>query len=364
MKQEGKEKWRDVKRCEECNNEYTPKRYDQKYCSKDCRLIVEKNAYVSIIDKTPRKCMVCNKEYIPKATNQKYCSRECRLIVEKNADVRPGREWDKTPRKCIQCNKEYTPKAPNNIYCGPECSKVYTKVYQHQVYRADNPEWDKTPRKCEECNSEYTPKQPSQKYCTKDCRSIVAKNNKNEIAKPKHSKKLFKTKNTGYISHFDSLNFNNEEEFHHWFEENFSLFGFKKLHKSNPMFPDIIAETYDDKVMRVELEYNASNFTEHDHDRNMCDIVISFVKYKGVTHIKGLPLISIFEMLPTRQFRRYNGEANTADRKLTDYFVSVVNALSNNFNCFRKEDVYWDNVELAPYLQQYKNLGEGKENAI
>lgn len=300
-----------------------------------------------------KRCEECNKEFIPKAPNQKYCSGECRLIVEKNADVRPGREWDKTPRKCIQCNKEFTPKAPNQKYCGLECSKVY----QHQVYRADNPEWDKTPRKCMVCNSEYTPIHPTQKYCTKDCGSIFAKNNKNEIAKPKHSKKLFKTKNTGYISHFDSLNFNNEEEFHYWFEENFSLFGFKKLHKSNPMFPDIIAETYDDKVMRVELEYNASNFTKHDHDRNMCDIVISFVKYKGVTHIKGLPLISIFEMLPTRQFKRYNGEANTADRKLTDYFVNVVNALSNNFNCFRKEDVYWDNVELAPYLQQYKNIG-------
>lgn len=72
--------------------------------------------------------------------------------------------------------------------------------------------------------------------------------------------------------------FNNEKEFHEWFENNYNILGFDEIIQNNyTKFPDFVLKK-DDKEVRVELETLSSNFILHGHDSNSVDLVICIMK--------------------------------------------------------------------------------------
>lgn len=72
--------------------------------------------------------------------------------------------------------------------------------------------------------------------------------------------------------------FNNEKEFHEWFENNYNLLGFDEIIQNNyTKFPDFVLKK-DNKEVRVELETLSSNFILHGHDSKNVDLVICIMK--------------------------------------------------------------------------------------
>lgn len=74
------------------------------------------------------------------------------------------------------------------------------------------------------------------------------------------------------------LSFSNESDFHNWFADNYTLFGFNRIIKQSiNSYPDFILEK-DGKEIRVELETLASNFEKHNHDPSLVDVVVCLKK--------------------------------------------------------------------------------------
>jgi len=293
-------------------------------------------------------CVVCNKNFTTSNSTKLSCSRECQKKQRKewHEGKRKRSDWDRSPRVCIHCNSVYTPIAVHQKYCNKKCGEEYWK--KNNSYVKTGPFEEK--RCCKNCGKEYTARAVNKRFCSTECREIAVKEEK--ILK---KEKLLKEGCSIYTpSHFDNLTFYNEDQFHHWFNENFSLFGLKKIHKSNTRFPDIIAETYNGKVLRIELEYFASNFEAHEHNAELCDLIICYVKKETVKSIKGLPIISMFDIPPGKE---NNWEiVNMNNKSLSCYFINIVNSLNNNLENYMRTNIDCQHIELCDYIQQYAKI--------
>ena len=78
----------------------------------------------------PKKpCPVCNEQFPPKRTNQRYCSKKC---------SRRRQYQNRTPppsiRPCEVCGKHFQPRnGPRQVYCSKRCRD---QVRNHQNYLA------------------------------------------------------------------------------------------------------------------------------------------------------------------------------------------------------------------------------------
>lgn len=75
--------------CEICGTEFTPKRIDGRYCSRECRSRASHKARNSIA-RTPIKqiCINCGREYDSMQFG-KFCSADCRAAHRKSAVKQP-----------------------------------------------------------------------------------------------------------------------------------------------------------------------------------------------------------------------------------------------------------------------------------
>lgn len=75
--------------CEICGTEFTPKRIDGRYCSRECRSRASHKARNSIA-RTPIKqiCIKCGREYDSMQFG-KFCSADCRAAHRKSAVKQP-----------------------------------------------------------------------------------------------------------------------------------------------------------------------------------------------------------------------------------------------------------------------------------
>ncbi len=311
------------RKCAYCGKEFYPKNLKQKYCSNTCSLKSVKANYIKKPwDKSPKKCLICGIEFVPQRPNAKYCSRTCAKEGAQRQQMQQIRKWDKSPRKCLICGIEFVPQHPNNKYCSHSCQKegYHSSVQKLEKYLSHtlNHRGEKK-QKCLVCGKEFILKQLKRKYCSPKCRKEHLRNSermRREIIKEKPN-----------YTNFNGLLFWKEEEFEKWFRNNFALFGLKTLHKIDRIFPDVTAETYDGKILRIELELSALNFKSHKHDPKMCDLVISFVKPFGREYICGIPIIAIFN---AKELKKGLADYAPESLELTSYFQKLVVSFNNN----------------------------------
>lgn len=168
-----------TKVCPICKKEFKTTKYNQKYCSIECKGIAmvqtHKKALRSYLDKKinerneirqniTRVCPICNKEFTPLESHQKYCSNKCAIegskIVQKKSrqnrkeqlreylrnryheKIKPNKEI--TIKTCPICGKEFKPeKSTNQKYCSDECkhkgkletNKKYSKSEKGKLAR-------------------------------------------------------------------------------------------------------------------------------------------------------------------------------------------------------------------------------------
>ena len=312
--------------CLECGRSYIPLSANQKYCSKECSSSFHKRdlseKYESTFNREPRNCLECGRSYIPLSANQKYCSNDCRDSYNKKNLEKYKRNWDQSPRNCIECGKSFVPSGPNHKCCSKECR--YKK--QRDEYKQ---EFKQNPRICQECGKSFIRISPNQKLCMtcktgSPVRQIIKKAN---------------------FVNFGELRLFNEHDFEEWFVNNYVLFGIKRLLKINRMFPDVVAETYDGKVLRIELEFSAVNFRLHGHDPSGCDLIISYISHYDKNNISGVPVISIFNA----KFSQATNDYNPETFQLTDYFQEMVESCKIMLNKFLHTNIAYDSKKQEAY---------------
>ena len=73
--------------------------------------------------------------------------------------------------------------------------------------------------------------------------------------------------------------------------------GIKGLKFTSYSFPDLTATYVDeDKLVEIELEYEASNYNIHNHPRNGCDLIVSFVRKYNQKQVRGIPVWSFYKV--------------------------------------------------------------------
>lgn len=265
-----------------------------------------------LIEPIKKICPGCTEEFFSSYVDKKWCSTACRT---KHNNPKP--KWKNITAICSVCNKKYLKDIHNKIYCSSEC---------REVANIDN-------RK--KSHNKY-------KFL--------------KYLKKKEDSKLKNSAQEKYLSIFNDIRFYKEADFEHWFKNNFNLFGIKRLVKIDIWYPDVIAELYNGNIIRIELELNASNFIDHNHDPSKCEMIISFVRREKDAYIKGVPVISIF----TGKFnsRGGNTDYDPSSLKLTDYFINLTKNFENQINKFIKKNKIQtpDEFEINAALE-WKNKG-------
>jgi hypothetical protein len=287
--------------CPICSQSFSLKAKNQKYCSPRCRAKVW--AHVKTFVPIPRDCAICQQTFLPVVANQKYCGVQCQQEAHKYVP----KEQPPEARSCPICSANFTAKQSSNVkYCSPECCKL------------SNPYLVKEPSEqtCPICDGAFLTRKgvTGQIYCSKECRLLNAarqhEEKKNEAFLSSIRSKYHTTDN------FD-IWFNNESEFHRWFESSYFMFGIRRLIKSDRMFPDVVAELFDGRILNIELEYHCNNFKTHEHYSFHCDLIVSYLKAEKQTHVRSVPVLAIFNASD-----HHTGTCswNYNSRQLTDQF--------------------------------------------
>jgi len=289
--------------CVICNISFSGTSTNFKYCSDECRqkakqiygkkYYSEKRGGCKLYNKI---CPICNQVFIGNRLNQKTCNlHRCRQTYYKNRAhtnyiARRGTLPNYGKGVCPQCGKIFQRKSGGHIYCTKKCNKRRHGNVKFPIIR-----------KCKHCGVNFQAKRNTHIYCCMPCRYDATRDRqrKQDVVRRTYYHNVV-------VSSYPHLT--TEKQFHRWFNNSIYFFGFSKLEKTSPDFPDVIAVTYDGKQVRIELEYNAKNFIQHKHDPDQCDLIISYYKEQGVKEIAGLPVLSLYEKIgedlkPTKYFQ-------------------------------------------------------------
>ena len=124
---------------------------------------------------------------------------------------------------------------------------------------------------------------------------------------------------------YNDLRFWSKAHFQQWFETNYALFGLARVMTIDRTFPNVIAETYEGDVLRIELELVANNFEKRSHEPNKCDLVISFVKAFDQKTVMAVPVLSIFN---AKGLHRGHASYDPDSLVLTQMFSELVQVSS------------------------------------
>ncbi len=272
-------------------------------------------------------CKGCNKPFWREQQSRKYCSQKCYPEYEK--------KWTPLKLNCIVCNTVFVQNKATHFLCSEQCRIIhYDKFVPSEII-------------CKSCQTSFMPTLRTQLYCTEQCRKLYHRLKRNkrkrECQQPPKEKYIVQSRIVQPKPAFSYLEFKNEEDFSQWFDCNYSLFGVKTIIKHDRFFPDVIARMNDETVLRIELEFHASNFSRHGHDPNGCELIISFVKNYDQETVQGIPVVSIFNVKghqpPLVTFY-------PESKSLTSYFCRISNLCSTAISNIVSDN----NIKPVPFL--------------
>lgn len=97
--------------------------------------------------------------------------------------------------------------------------------------------------------------------------------------------------------HLDDMFIKNERHFHLLISLASNIqrsLGWSGILNSNVFYPDVQALLIGGDLIKVELEYKASNFIKHKHSGKNCDLIVSFIRKPHEDIIMGLPVWSFY----------------------------------------------------------------------
>ena len=147
------------RKCLICGSEFTPKRFDSKYCSRECSI----KAYTKKKTKAgKKKCENCGKTFLATHGGEKYCSDSCRGTANISRAIASYERRKKPllPRKCANCGIEFQPRHGSQKYCSKTCNNENRRKTVGIMI-------------CPVCKKEFMPTTFNQKYCSKECGKTI-----------------------------------------------------------------------------------------------------------------------------------------------------------------------------------------------
>jgi hypothetical protein len=183
-----------TKKCIICGEEFTTTNNWQKLCGKEeCakerasreKRNIPESEYKNLIGvysfKTKNRvavCPICGKEFTSQVWNQKYCSRECKL--KRICLDRPNNLCQE--RECVICGKKFFPNSNSQKTCSEECGNTLEKQRQ-KIYNDAKPRKGIQEITCRNCGKTFLPKHFNSKFCCDECRDKYQKEFKSEYGK-------------------------------------------------------------------------------------------------------------------------------------------------------------------------------------
>ena len=163
----GENKRRPLYTCQHCGKEYWAKAHDRdKYCGRPCsfaakaiRASVERPIREAERIAARRKaCVICGEGFNPKRTDETYCSRECRLEVGRRKAREAGlSQWEPRAVVCKECGASFQTAYKQGHYrltfCSPQCGK---RLHRREA-RRKNGNQDTPRRRARQLGVEYVP---------------------------------------------------------------------------------------------------------------------------------------------------------------------------------------------------------------
>ena len=188
----------------------------------------------------PRICVICSKEFKPTNPSQKYCSKECYKIGQRQIAIAKGKMTGKglNIRTCERCGKLFKPIGYSQRYC-KECSIIvqretsvrWQKKHPERVKLIRKKNYNKYPDKAKQATKQWLLKHPE--WRREKWRKYSAK----------------RERNLGFIP----LNnpFENSEAHH--IDRNYVIYIPKEVHRS--VYHSIIKNINMDEINTIAFNY-------------------------------------------------------------------------------------------------------------
>ena len=168
-------------KCLKCDTKFKSKKKTQKYCSRECYDLIQKDRIPHNKIIHDNKCNYCKKRVnriIEKGSNNIYCSRACYLKVHK----------EKTKiKECLYCNNKFESNSQNkdNKYCCNQCMMDDRRLKSTSENNIIGSTIDRKffIKRCKECSSIFYPKKAQFIMCSSKCVSDNFKNNESRKEK-------------------------------------------------------------------------------------------------------------------------------------------------------------------------------------
>ena len=103
-----------IRKCKNCNKDFTYSPQLKWYCSKQCKIEkIDKSKKPLLI----KHCILCEKKFFTRRKTAKTCSTKCFKI---------SRLKQKQNKKCKECGDLFLASKINQLYCSTSCSRKIT----------------------------------------------------------------------------------------------------------------------------------------------------------------------------------------------------------------------------------------------
>jgi hypothetical protein len=173
---------------------------------------------------------------------------------------------------------------------------------------------------CKHCEQPFYSRNAATRYCSLACAEHYAGDDcegKKWRAQKAHNRRLERLESLTRLALGSDLRMTTEAEFEDWFRSHYWLFGIHNVISVTRDFPDVLAELPDGSLLRVELEYHASNFARHKHDPNGADVIFAYASCGDF--VAGVPVLALYRLPHADDRRRSRSET----LRPTPFFLTI-----------------------------------------
>ena len=162
--------------CEECGQEFKPRKTTQRFCCRDCFNTWQNH-------KIALTCRTCGKSFSVSPVhkdNAKYCSHKCYGIGRQGTE--PANKLPRVTKTCPVCQKTFKVSISNKQkYCSPDCFHQAHAVYMKEHASSMRKRITKICQYCKQAYEIIPSWEPTSRFCSYDClnawkRTIIGKN--------------------------------------------------------------------------------------------------------------------------------------------------------------------------------------------
>ena len=133
------------------------------------------------------------------------------------------------------------------------------------------------------------------------------------------------------------------------------------IEEIKPGFPDCLGRRFTGKgweLVSIEFEYKSSNFKDHKHDPNKCDLIVCWVHDWPDCPIEVLELKEIINTLPNKPIKRPDVSTEEGRPVLEDHLSECPDKIRKLFSKFDERvkaisDEIWHKVTTKPGVTYY-----------